>query len=255
MYVFAFSQWKYTLLAVVAALFLFSGPLFVQAQISNECGFSRTLEMGVDGEDVRCLQKFLNETGYTVAETGPGSPGNETSLYRTLTEEAVVAWQQAKNVSPASGVFGPVSQAAYLLDLIDTLETTVAEQTGVTPPPSPTPEPEVAGVSTSATDEAREQAAKFVEDAVMMVRDAEEQVEDFDDDEEEKADLEEDLRDARYDLYDALFDFFNKEYDEATELAREVLEDATDVLEDAGGESDKSEAEDILDDVRICLMM
>jgi len=190
MYVSTFSQGKYLVFALSISGFLFSAPLFVHAQIGNECAFSRTLEMGVDGEDVRCLQTFLNETGFTVAESGPGSPGNETSLYRTLTEEAVVAWQQAKNVSPSSGVFGPVSQAAYLLALIDTLESTVAEQTGATTPkPEPTPEPEVAGVSTSAQAEDEKAAAKLVEDAFRMLRDADEEVEDFNDDEDEKAEL------------------------------------------------------------------
>jgi thiazole synthase ThiGH ThiG subunit len=53
MYVSAFSQFKYSLLALAIASFLFSVPLFVHAQIGNECAFSRTLEMGVDGEDVR----------------------------------------------------------------------------------------------------------------------------------------------------------------------------------------------------------
>src|SRR5690606_5907444 len=112
-----------------------------------ECTFTRNLEVGVDGEDTRCLQQYLNETGFTVAESGPGSPGNETTLFRDLTKQAVIKWQTAKGVQPTTGTFGPLSQAAYLTDLVRSLEGQVAD--GSTPTPTPTtPKPEVAGAST-----------------------------------------------------------------------------------------------------------
>lgn len=107
---------------VFILLFSFSLPFVTKAQVANECSFNRTLEMGIDGEDVRCLQRYLNESGFKVASEGPGSPGNETSLFRTLTKEAVVRWQTAKGVSPTSGIFGEKSQAAYLLDLVSILQ-------------------------------------------------------------------------------------------------------------------------------------
>ena len=40
--------------------------------------------------------------------------GEETTLFRTLTEEALIKWQQANGVSPAIGYFGPVSRAMYM---------------------------------------------------------------------------------------------------------------------------------------------
>ena len=46
-------------LSILVAAFILT-PFFASAQSVNECSFSRTLEMGVDGEDVRCLQTYLN---------------------------------------------------------------------------------------------------------------------------------------------------------------------------------------------------
>ena len=66
-------------------------PLATQA--NNECGFARTLDVGVEGEDVRCLQTFLNASGYIIADDGPGSIGNETNRFGSLTEAAVIEWQ------------------------------------------------------------------------------------------------------------------------------------------------------------------
>ena len=59
------------------------------------CGFTRNLELGDEGADVQCLQKFLNSTGYTVAATGVGSPGRETTQLGALTEKAIAKWQAA----------------------------------------------------------------------------------------------------------------------------------------------------------------
>lgn len=50
---------------------------------------------GHSGEDVRELQKLLNDKGYTVAEEGPGSPGEETDFYGPATEQAVADFQES----------------------------------------------------------------------------------------------------------------------------------------------------------------
>ncbi len=120
---------------------------------NNECGFSRTLDVEVEGEDVRCLQTFLNDRGYTISTSGGGAPGNETTQFGSLTEAAVIRWQEVKGISPATGVFGPQSQAAYLLDMAIELETELAkkeaalvsvDQAATT---AASPQPQVAGVS------------------------------------------------------------------------------------------------------------
>ena len=50
--------------------------------------FSRNLSMGMIGEDVKNLQKYLNQNGFTIASEGPGSPGNETLLFGNLTKKS-----------------------------------------------------------------------------------------------------------------------------------------------------------------------
>ena len=57
--------------------------------------WSRNLTIGSTGEDVRQLQKFLNgNPGITVASSGYGSPGNESSYYGPATARAVSAFQE-----------------------------------------------------------------------------------------------------------------------------------------------------------------
>ena len=77
------------------------------------CAFTRNLSLGVTGEDVRCLQRYLNGAGFPVSASGAGSAGAETTLYGPLTQSAVARWQAANNVAPAVGYFGPISQAKY----------------------------------------------------------------------------------------------------------------------------------------------
>ena len=77
------------------------------------CSFTQNLYLGVTGNDVKCLQQYLNSTTNKVANSGVGSPGNETMYYGSRTQAAVAAWQSANGVSPAVGYFGPISRAKY----------------------------------------------------------------------------------------------------------------------------------------------
>ncbi len=72
--------------------------------------FTRALTVGSTGSDVKCLQQILNGTGYTVATTGAGSPGSETTYFGNLTLAAVKNWQAAQGWTPANQV-GPLSRA------------------------------------------------------------------------------------------------------------------------------------------------
>ena len=69
------------------------------------------LETGSTGSEVQALQQYLNTHGYTVAESGPGSPGNETTRFGALTRAALIKLQEANGISPAAGYFGPKTRA------------------------------------------------------------------------------------------------------------------------------------------------
>jgi peptidoglycan hydrolase-like protein with peptidoglycan-binding domain len=73
--------------------------------------FTRNLYLGSQGEDVRQLQVYLNAHGFTVAASGPGSPGNETTRFGWATQAALAAFQKSVGITPASGYFGPTTRA------------------------------------------------------------------------------------------------------------------------------------------------
>ncbi len=57
--------------------------------------FTRILRFGSRGQDVKNLQIFLNTHGFVIAETGGGSPGNETTYFGMATKNAVIKFQEA----------------------------------------------------------------------------------------------------------------------------------------------------------------
>ncbi len=75
----------------------------VQAATTN-CSFTRSLALGSSGADVSCLQQYLNANGFTITATG---------YFGAITKSAVIKWQNAHGISPASGYFGKTSQAKY----------------------------------------------------------------------------------------------------------------------------------------------
>jgi len=78
---------------------------------TNTSTYTRNLELGSTGEDVRNLQKFLNSKGYTISSTGAGSPGNESTYFGPATQRALIQFQKDNNISPARGYFGPITQS------------------------------------------------------------------------------------------------------------------------------------------------
>jgi len=74
--------------------------------------FKANLTVGSLGSEVKALQQFLNSHGYTIANSGAGSPGKETTKFGGLTKAALIKYQKAKGITPAVGYFGPLTRAA-----------------------------------------------------------------------------------------------------------------------------------------------
>jgi peptidoglycan hydrolase-like protein with peptidoglycan-binding domain len=77
--------------------------------------FTRDLTLGSTGEDVRQLQQFLNSKGFSVAASGAGSPGMESTYFGNLTKSALAAFQAANGINPPVGYFGPITRSAISL--------------------------------------------------------------------------------------------------------------------------------------------
>ncbi len=238
------------IVSLLSALLFLVTPSFSQAQVPGDCGFTATLELGSDSEEVRCLQKYLNASGFVIAESGPGSVGKETSMFRALTKEALIKWQQSHNITPATGVFGEKSKATYLLDLVKKLSNEQGGQNVVVTDPVPDTEDTVSADIPDTDSEAKNDAERQITSAMVMILDTYDELDNVrDDDPDEAVNIEEDTRESLKDLLESIKTYFDGDYDEAGSLAEDVLNDATDSFEDAGGESAKSKAEDILDDV------
>lgn len=77
--------------------------------------FTRNLEVGMRGEDVKALQIFLNAKGLVIAASGAGSPGQESDYFGARTKAALAKYQTANAIAPAAGYFGPKTRAHIAL--------------------------------------------------------------------------------------------------------------------------------------------
>ena len=87
-------------------------PVISGTSSASSYTFSRNLTIGAKGSDVQSLQQFLNQSGCTVASSGPGSQGNETEYFGPATRTALACFQRNAGITPAVGYFGPVTRAA-----------------------------------------------------------------------------------------------------------------------------------------------
>ena len=100
---------------------------------SVSCSFTRDLTVGATGDDVKCLQKYLNAAGHQVAASGVGSAGSESTYFGSRTQAALVKWQTASGVSPAAGYFGPITRAKYSSLMAGATTPTTTTPTTTTP--------------------------------------------------------------------------------------------------------------------------
>lgn len=113
--------------------------------------WTRSLKVGMTGEDVRMLQRLLNSNSETrVAVSGVGSAGNETTYFGPATQAAVMKFQtkyRSEVLTPSgltapTGFFGPASIA----------KANMLAKSGGTTTPTPDPDdndtPELSGEGT-----------------------------------------------------------------------------------------------------------
>jgi peptidoglycan hydrolase-like protein with peptidoglycan-binding domain len=108
--------------------------LLNEREVCSNIVFNKSLRQGMRGPEVKCLQVILNTDPVTrIAQSGPGSPGNETDYFGPLTADAVKRFQLKNaseilvplNLSKPSGVVGPltVNKLNSLLTSISTPQT------------------------------------------------------------------------------------------------------------------------------------
>ncbi|MFN3693097.1 MAG: peptidoglycan-binding domain-containing protein [Candidatus Paceibacteria bacterium] len=252
------SYFHLALFAVLAVgFFALSAPMAF-AVTSPSCTFSRDLQMGVIGEDVRCLQQYLNANGYVISTTGAGAPGKETGEYKSLTQAAVIKWQIANNLSPASGYFGPKSRQAY---------NALVSGGSVTPTPNTPSNTGNAAqdalmkqilelqqkmknqTTTTVTKPVASSVAGKLKSITTALRDAEEEVAD-NDDADEYDEAVDSLVEARDYFYRAVLAYVGGDADEASEYLDDVDSYIEDALDAVGIASEEDEAEEALDDVK-----
>ena len=228
------------LVALVVTLGLFVSIIPFSAHAAT-CSFARDLKFGMVGEDVLCLQQYLNASGFTIAETGVGSKGKETDEFKKLTEAALVKWQETNGVTPASGMFGPKSRAAYLI--LSNNGTTI---TGVKPTPAPTvsqtiitpntthvkPTSTVPVVKTETKSAEEVKAREALKNAISAIEDAENAIDD-NADAKDISSAKENLADAKSDLVKAVRIFLKNEYTKSVKSAKDAEDTATNALDTA----------------------
>lgn len=248
--------------AVIIGSFFF---LTNSVQAATACTFTRDLQMGVVGEDVRCLQQYLNANGFVITTTGGGAPGKETTEFKTLTEAALIKWQQANKLSPASGYFGPRSQAVYKslvsdvavtkpvatstlssgVDisqdaLLKKVEELKAHLSGTVTTPNTT--------NTTKATPSKSGATKQLKEVTKSLRDAEGEVAD-NDDADDYEDALDSLADARDDFYTAILAYLAGDDSEAEDALDDVENSIEDALDAVGASSEANDAEDLINDV------
>jgi len=102
---------------------------FAGVALAADGAITMTLKQGMNNVQVKYLQQTLNEKGYTVATSGNGSLGYETSYFGPATAAAVKSFQAATGLT-ADGIVGALTRAA--LNVATTTTTTTGTTTTTT---------------------------------------------------------------------------------------------------------------------------
>lgn len=82
-----------TLMSLMKRILSLTIIVLIMFPAITQAAFIRNLQIGDTGLDVKELQTTLNNLGVQVASYGPGSPGNETEYFGSLTHNAVTRFQ------------------------------------------------------------------------------------------------------------------------------------------------------------------
>jgi len=81
---------------------------------------TRSLALGSTGADIKLLQQYLNTNGFIIAQSGPGSPGNESTYFGSLTVKAVQRFQAQNGIVTSGssettgyGAVGPKTRGVF----------------------------------------------------------------------------------------------------------------------------------------------
>lgn len=109
--------------SIVAGVLLYASAHIAAAQ---SVSLNRSLRLGMTGEDVRLLQQLLNKDPRTqIAVTGPGSPGQETTWFGSLTRAAVIRFQElyrGEVLTPAGLTNGTGLVGAFTIKKLNMLQ-------------------------------------------------------------------------------------------------------------------------------------
>jgi len=222
------------------------------------CDFNRNLKEGTKGEDVRCLQQYLNSTSSTIATTGAGSSGKETDEFRTLTKLAVMNWQSSNGLDN-DGIFGPGSQAKYTA-IVNSDGTPASNDNTSLGSLSPAEleayllslKETVTNGTSSTTNQGstnKKDAEDSIKKALVELDQVEDAIDDAEDDGRSTKDAKESFHRSVKDMLDAMRYFLDGNYDKAVFEADDSYEKAQESFDETG-EEDKEKAEKELDDIK-----
>lgn len=245
-------------------LFVF-GVIFIGTNVeAATCDFARDLKEKDKGEDVKCLQQYLNNAGFKIADNGAGSKGKETTFFGEKTRDAVMLWQINNDVYPAEGYFGAKSRNKYN-SLVS--KTTTTNTTVTTPSDSDQTVPQasiIASLNSQISTLKQElvnakngngysgdqkKAADKIKRAIEMIDNA---LDAIDDSSGSTKNEESDIDEAKSDLFDAVNYFFKNNYTKALDLAEDAYSTSEDVYDNLGG-GDKSEAKEAIDELKVAI--
>jgi|GEM_PF-1176289 len=101
--------------AIVSGTITLKSATATSQNSSPAVTFTKNLNLGSKDSQVRILQQFLNQNGYKLANSGFGSPGNETDFFGSLTSVTLSKFQEA-NKDKATGLInekgflGPITR-------------------------------------------------------------------------------------------------------------------------------------------------